>query len=116
MSQFQYETSAATARMLPNEGWATKDFEVLQPMNSEMDVPNYPREVTPDFVVDQSGFVSPLADVLLITATRVAIQEATREYVRRIGPELPDDVREGFVQCAGMFDFAAPPDLDDQLG
>ena len=75
----------------------------------------FPWESTPAFLPDPGSLVSPGGNVLVITAPPKRIQEAARDYVERIRPDLPESVRDSFAEGAGMFDFPAPPDLDGHL-
>lgn len=116
VSEFQYEAAGTTAEAdLPNEGWATVDFEPGLPIEGDMKIPRYPWEATPVFLAEPSVVVSP-PNVLLITAPPRRVREAAHEYVVRIQANLPERVRESFTNGAGMFDFPAPPDMDDHLG
>lgn len=115
MPSFELTPVGATAESdLPNEGWATSDFDVDQSIEVDMQIPQYPWEVTPDFAIEPSAFVSPFANTLLI-AGHDRVEEAARDYLNRVQGRLPEDVRESFTSGAGMFHFPAPPDLDDHL-
>jgi len=116
VSDFQYEPSAATVVSdLPNEGWATSDFEASRSIEGDVNIPQYPWEVTPNFLPEPSVMVTPFANVLIITAPQGRAQEAAHEYVQRIQSQLPERVRASFTNGTGMFDFPAPPDIDDHL-
>lgn len=116
LSDFQYESSAATVDSdIPNEGWATSDFKTDPSIEDEMNISQYPWEVTPDFLPEPSAMVTPFANVLIITAPQSRAQEAAQEYVERVQARLPDRLRESFTNGTGMFSFPAPPDIDGQL-
>lgn len=116
MPDLVYETAGATTEgTIPNEGWATYDFNADEPIGLDVEIPQYPWEETPAFSPEPSVMVLPFTNVLIITSSQRQTEEAARDYVRRIGPSLPEHVREGFTRGAGMFDFAAPPGLDDHL-
>lgn len=115
MSEFQYESGGATAEAdLPNEGWATGGFAPGLPIEGDMKIPLYPWEAPPMFPAEPSVAIAP-PNVLVITAPPRRVKEAAHEYVNRIQASLPERVRESFTSGAGMFDFPAPPDVDDHL-
>lgn len=117
MDEFLYQASAATAeKAIPSEVWATKDFEAGLPMEDDLNISQYPWETTPDFISEPQSVVSPLANAVIITVPQRRVQEAARDYVLRIQQQLPGEVRDSFTRGTGMFDFPAPPDIDDQLG
>lgn len=114
-NHFEHEAAMATSEAaIPNEGWATPDFASEPPIKAEMEITQFPWETTPDFQATPSALVSP-SNVIVITAPPEKVQEAARKYVARIGPALPASVRDSFAKGAGMFDFPAPPNIDDQL-
>jgi hypothetical protein len=119
MSDLPYEGGLATSdESVPTEGWATQDFEVDLPMDNDdmRQFPQYPWEATPDFGLEPPAFFSPIANaVVIVSAPQRRTQEVAREYVLRVQAQLPPEVRHSFAQGAGMFDFPAPPDLDDHL-
>lgn len=91
--------------------------------NVENEFIQYPWEATPDQVAEggvdaavrSSQGVFPWQDSV-VTVLQSRVQEAARDYVDRVADRLPKEVRDGFVQGAGMFDFPLPDeDLDDHL-
>jgi hypothetical protein len=122
---FEYQTgSAGTPQEAQNDSWATQDFEAGVPMESNVDeFIQYPWEATPDHAdggvgeaLNSSQGVFPWQNSV-VTVLQGRVQEAARDYVKRVEGRLPKEVRDDFVRGAGMFDFPVPDeDVDDQLG
>jgi hypothetical protein len=128
MSTFPYESNSSSPRYAPLEAWATQDFDTGVPMENHVnrEFTQYPWEATPD-QVPKGGVSAALGSSAgvfpwehsVITVLQERVQEVAHDYVLRIEPKLPPDVRDDFVHGAGMFDFPMPADddaLDDLLG
>ncbi len=120
MDEMLFEPGNYSAHEAPIEVGAIQAFEAGEPMESmdmDPDFPAYPWEASPPFEAEEGALVLPASN-WVVTLARPAAPEASRAYLDRITPRLPEDVRDGFVRGAGMFDVPVPPDedLDDLLG